>query len=63
LDDDHPYRVVADSGDYQVTDGDGRVIMVCKDDRSAEHYAALLTQAFRQGYRMGYRVGKGVRYQ
>ena len=58
MDDEQPYRVVAETDEFRVTDSDSRVIMTCKDNRSAEHYAALLTQAFQQGYRTGFRDAK-----
>ena len=61
MDDEPPYRVVPEADQFQVTDHDDHVIMTCRDNRSAEHYAALLTQAFRRGYRAGYRDSKAAR--
>ena len=61
MDNEQPYRVVFETDEFRVTDRGGRIIMTCKDNRSAEHYAALLTQAFQRGYRTGYRDGKSRR--
>jgi hypothetical protein len=56
MDDEAHYHVVSTSDAYQVTDPNGRTTMTCKDARSAEHYAVMLTRAFQLGYRAGYRA-------
>ncbi len=53
-----PYRVNAREGCFEVVDGSGRVLMVCRDAPSAENYAVLLNDAFRQGHKAGYRDAK-----
>ena len=53
-----PYVVVTEPDAYVVTDSEGRSIMHCRDAHSAEHYRAILTQAFQRGYRQGYRTAK-----
>ena len=55
LNDEHAYHVVEESGKFRVIDPQGQSIMVCHDDQSADHYASMLTKAFRQGYRTGFR--------
>ena len=32
--------------------------MECRDRHSADHYAVLLTDAYRVGFRAGFRAGK-----
>ena len=55
------YTIQEQEGRYEVCAMSGRVIMVCADEASADHYAALLNEAFRAGYKMGYRVGRKSR--
>ncbi len=52
---DAPYRVEPADGRFNVTYGDGLVAVVCADERSAEHYASLLNQAYGRGYKTGFR--------
>ena len=53
-----PYRVTQTDKKFSVEDDLGGVILSCGDRGSAEHYAALLNQAFRNGYRNGFRDAK-----
>lgn len=53
-----PYTVEPDGGRFRVLDRDGRVILACGDAPSAEHYAALMNQAFRCGFSAGVRKGR-----
>ncbi len=54
------YRVISEADAHAVVDSDGRQIMACRDARSAEHYASMLSQAFDPGYRIGYRAAKST---
>ena len=36
---------------FEVLDGNGRVILTCSDQASAEHYAVLLSQAWESGFK------------
>jgi len=51
------YTVHERDGRYEVCAASGRVIMVCNDESSASHYAALLNEAYRAGYKSCYRDG------
>jgi hypothetical protein len=53
-----PYRVSQQGNQFAVLDGSGKIIMVCRDEGSANEYAALLNQAYRQGYKTGHRDAK-----
>lgn len=57
-DDQETYRVVAKEQQYDVVSASDRVVMSCRDPRSANHYATLLNQAFRAGYKAGFRDAK-----
>lgn len=52
------YRVVANEDGFQVVDDANRIIMQCRDQTSAHHYADMLNAAFRVGFRAGYSAGK-----
>lgn len=55
-----PYQVSEESGKFDVLDPSGRSIMTCRDAPSAEHYAVLLSQAYKHGYQDGYRAAKSA---
>lgn len=57
-DDQETYRVVATEQQFDVVSASDRVVMSCRDSRSANHYATLLNQAFRAGYKAGFRDAK-----
>ena len=52
------YTVNEQKGRFEVNAESGRVVMVCKDEGSASHYASLLNEAHRAGYKLGYREGR-----
>ena len=56
--DEDMYRVSGAARDYSVLDAGGTTIMTCGDKANAEHYAALMNQAYRKGFKEGYRTGK-----
>lgn len=43
---------------YLVQSTSGRVIMSCRDQSSAEHYAVLLCEAYKTGFKNGYQKAK-----
>jgi hypothetical protein len=43
---------------FKVLSPSGVTIMDCRDRHSADHYAVLLTEAYRIGFRAGFRAGK-----
>lgn len=53
-----PYRAESDENRFRVVDESGRVELECGSLASAEHYAALLNQAFQRGFKAGYRAAK-----
>ncbi len=56
-----PYHAAQqDSGAHVVADADGQAVCACGDAANAQHYAALLNQAYRRGYKAGYRAGKAA---
>ena len=59
-DEEEPYHVAPDDkgAQYQVLDWEGGVVMVCGDEHSAGHYAALLNAAFRRGFKAGFRQAR-----
>ena len=57
-DDQETYRVVATEQQFDVVSASDRVVMSCRDSRSANHYATLLNQAFRAGHKAGFRDAK-----
>ena len=50
-----PYRIYPHNGGWEVLDDSARVVMKCRDERSATDYATLLNEAFRRGYKAGRR--------
>lgn len=51
------YTVQERNTRFEVCASSGRTILVCDNDASAAHYAALLNEAYRAGYKSGYRDG------
>ncbi len=51
------YTVHQHNARFEVCAASGRTILVCADEGSAAHYAALLNEAHRAGYKLGYRDG------
>ena len=49
------YTVVAREGRFEVRNDTGRVIVTCRDERSAGEYAVLLNQAYARGFKDGHR--------
>ena len=58
--DDKIYRVKAENGKFHVLDESDRVVMVCRDEGSANEYAVLLNGAYRKGFKAGYREAKAT---
>ena len=52
------YQPQSRNGVWEVQDETGRVVMACRDERSATDYAVLLNEAYRRGYKVGYRDSK-----
>jgi hypothetical protein len=52
------YQVEQREDVFKVLSPSGMTIMDCRDRHSAEHYAVLLTEAYRIGFRSGFRAGK-----
>ena len=52
------YSVEQRDNVFKVVSPSGMTIMDCHDRPSAEHYAVLLTDAYRIGFRAGFRAGK-----
>lgn len=53
-----PYHVEPDGEGFQVVNESGRQMVACANCDNAEHYAALLNQAYQHGYKAGYRAAK-----
>jgi hypothetical protein len=51
----YEYTAVPEDDRFSVQSPDGRTVLKCADRHSAEHYAVLLSAAFRLGYKAGYR--------
>ena len=58
VDEDLSYNVEQRDNVFAVVSPSGATIMDCRDQHSADHYAVLLTEAYRIGYRAGFREGK-----
>ncbi len=52
------YHVEQRDNVFTVVSPSGITIMDSRDRHSADHYALLLTEAYRIGYRAGFRAGK-----
>lgn len=52
------YRANQQNGVWEVQDASGRVVIACRDKRSATDYAVLLNEAYRRGYKAGDRHSK-----
>jgi hypothetical protein len=57
-DETNPYRINPHNGGWEVMDDSGRVVMRCRDERSATDYAVLLNESYRRGYRAGRREAR-----
>jgi hypothetical protein len=55
------FDVVAEADRFRVVNAAGRTVVVCRDERSAGEYAALLREAHAVGYKQGYRAGRAAR--
>jgi hypothetical protein len=53
-----PYTVEQRNARFEVCAASGRTILVCEDEGSAAHYAALMNEAHRAAYKLGYRDGR-----
>lgn len=58
MEEQEPYRVLPKDSTYCVVDDNDRTVLTCRDEPSAGHYVALLTQAFRRGYKVGFREAR-----
>lgn len=54
-DSDKAYFVELADESHEIRTTSGRVVMKCRDEASARHYAVLLCEAFDAGFREGYR--------
>jgi flagellar biosynthesis/type III secretory pathway protein FliH len=52
------YTVQEHNARFEICAASGRVVLVCEDEGSAAHYAALLNEAHKAGYKLGYRDGR-----
>ena len=52
------YTVHEQDSRFEICAASGRTILVCDDEGSASHYAALLNEAHQAGYKLGYRDGR-----
>jgi hypothetical protein len=59
--DDKAYRVEREEDSFRVLDESDRVVMVCRDEGSANEYAVLLNSAYRKGFKVGFREGRSAR--
>lgn len=61
MSDSTPYRVQSnpESNSFAVVGTDDRTVVTCAHQQAAEHYTALLNQAFKAGFRQGYREANG----
>ncbi len=53
-----PYRINPRNGGWEVLDDSGRVVMKCRDERSATDYAVLLNEAYQRGFKAGWREAR-----
>jgi len=51
------YAVLEHDQRFEICNASLRVVMVCGDRGSAEHYALLLNEAYESGYKTGFRDG------
>jgi hypothetical protein len=57
-DENEPYRVEPACDGFQVVAAAGEVILTCGDEANANHYAALLSQAYNRGFKAGCRKAR-----
>ena len=53
-----PFRVEPTERGFRVVDGDGRAVMECRDEHSAQHYLVLVNKAWKAGYKAGWREAR-----
>ena len=53
-----PYRAERVQDGFQIVDPEGKIALVCRDQSNANHYAVLLSQAYRRGYQAGFRTAR-----
>jgi hypothetical protein len=61
MNDEPAYVVEPVEAGYEVRSQDGRVIIGCRDESSARHYAVMLEAAFSAGFKRGYQEGVSER--
>jgi len=54
------YQVLNNGDRYNVTNEFDRVILECRDEGSARHYATLLNQAYELGYKKGFKAARNL---
>jgi len=52
------YTVQERNARFEICAASGRIVLVCGDEGSAAHYAALLNEAHQAGYKVGYKDGR-----
>lgn len=57
-DEQQPYRVEPDGARFNVVDWEDGVALNCGDAQSADHYTALMNEAFRRGFKAGFRKAR-----
>ena len=53
--DEPPFVVESKEEEFYVVDNEGKVMVTCSTATNAEHYAVLLSEAYRRGYKAGVR--------
>ena len=53
-----PYRAESNESRARVVDESERVVLECGNLANAEHYVALLNQAYQRGFKAGFRAAK-----
>lgn len=46
---DNYYQVILKGKNFEVINSKGRALMICRDEASAQNYAVLLNEAYREG--------------
>jgi hypothetical protein len=52
------HAVRFDAGRFSVLNESGRVIVICRDEHSANEYAVLLNEAYARGFKAGSRQAR-----
>ena len=58
--DEPPFVVESREGEFYVVDTDGRTVVKCVTAANSEHYAVLLTEAYRRGYKAAVRNSRST---